>query len=86
MPVRILLSLFEFLLTIGLAICVVYVNYRLAIRSKHFGRIPVTTMSSLCSSCGWCASLAFPGVGASVLASAVPVVPPSAVPESSVTG
>src|SRR5436190_12927050 len=32
MTVRILLSLFEFLLTIGLAVCVVYVNYRLVIR------------------------------------------------------
>ena len=34
MTVRILLSLFEFLLTVGLAICVVYVNYRLAIRTN----------------------------------------------------
>ena len=34
MTAHILLSLFEFLLTIGLAICVVYVNYRLAIRAN----------------------------------------------------
>jgi len=34
MTVRILLSLFEFLLTIGLAVGVVYVNYRLAIRTN----------------------------------------------------
>jgi uncharacterized membrane protein YjfL (UPF0719 family) len=34
MTARILLSLFEFLLTIGLAVCVVYVNYRLAIRTN----------------------------------------------------
>ena len=32
MATRILLSLFEFLLTIGLAVCVVIVNYRLSIR------------------------------------------------------
>ena len=34
MTARILLSLFEFVLTIGLAIAVVYVNYRLAIRTN----------------------------------------------------
>lgn len=34
MTLRILLSLFEFVLTIGLAISVVYVNYRLAIRTN----------------------------------------------------
>ncbi|HEX5069858.1 MAG TPA: DUF350 domain-containing protein [Vicinamibacterales bacterium] len=34
MTTRILLSLFEFLLTVGLAVCVVYVNYRLSIRTN----------------------------------------------------
>jgi len=34
MTTRILLSLFELLLTVGLAVCAVYVNYRLSIRTN----------------------------------------------------